>query len=58
MIVFNKTKFFPDSKLNYSENILKKKTDDNAIGFLSESGYEESITGMIYIKKFASYLLI
>ncbi len=23
--VFNKTKFFPDSKLNYAENILKKK---------------------------------
>ena len=23
--IFNKTKFFPDSKLNYSENILKKK---------------------------------
>lgn len=23
--VFNKTKFFPDSKINYSENILKKK---------------------------------
>ena len=23
--VFNKTKFFPDSKLNYTENILKKK---------------------------------
>ena len=22
--VFNKTKFFPDSKLNYTENILKK----------------------------------
>ena len=23
--IFNKTKFFPDSKINYSENILKKK---------------------------------
>ena len=23
--VFNKTKFFPDSKINYTENILKKK---------------------------------
>ena len=23
--VFNKTKFFPDSKLNYAENILKKR---------------------------------
>ena len=42
--VFNKTKFFQDSKLNYSENILKKKTNETAIGFLSESGYQEKIT--------------
>ena len=25
--IFNKSKFFPDSKLNYAENILKKKTN-------------------------------
>ena len=49
--VFNKTKFFPDSKLNYSENILKKKSDLNAIGFLSESGYEENITWNDLYKK-------
>ena len=42
--VFYKSKFFPDSKLNYSENILKKKSDNIAIEFLSESGYEENIT--------------
>ena len=42
--VFNKTKFFPDSKLNYAENILKKRTDDIAIGFLSESGYQDKIS--------------
>ena len=42
--VFNKTRFFQDSKLNYSENILKKKTNEIAIGFLSESGYQEKIT--------------
>ena len=42
--VFNKTKFFSDSRLNYSENILKKKSNLYAIGFLSESGYEENIT--------------
>ena len=42
--VFNKTKFFPDSKINYAENILKKKTDDIAIHFLSEKGFEESIS--------------
>jgi len=49
--VFNKTKFFPDSKLNYSENILKKRSDMNAIGFLSESGYEENITWNDLYKK-------
>ena len=42
--VFNKTRFFQDSKLNYSENILKKKTNEIAIGFLSESGYQEKIS--------------
>ncbi len=49
--VFNKTKFFPDSKLNYSENILKKRSDVNAIGFLSESGFEENITWNDLYKK-------
>ncbi len=57
--VFNKTKFFPDSKLNYTENILKKKSDKIAINFLSEKGFEESITwNELYEKvcKFSSYL--
>ena len=36
--VFNKSKFFPDSKLNYAENILKKKSNNIAITFLSEKG--------------------
>jgi acetoacetyl-CoA synthetase len=57
--IFNKTKFFPDSKINYAENILKKKTNDCAINFLSETGFEESITWKdLYEKvcKFSSYL--
>jgi acetoacetyl-CoA synthetase len=57
--VFNKTKFFPDSKINYSENILKKKTNDIAINFLSETGLEENITWkLLYEKvcKFSFYL--
>ena len=57
--VFNKTKFFPDSKLNYSENILKIKSDEIAINFLSEKGFEENITWKdLYEKvcKFSSYL--
>ena len=57
--IFNKTKFFPDSKINYTENILKKKTDDIAIHFLSEKGFEESITWKDLHKKvckFSAYL--
>ena len=57
--IFNKTKFFPDSKINYAENILKKKTNEIAINFLSEKGFEESITWKdLYEKvcKFSSYL--
>jgi len=59
--IFNETKFFPDSKINYAENILKKKTNDCAIHFLSEKGFEESITWKdLYEKvcKFSSYLKI
>ena len=57
--VFNKNKFFPDAKLNYSENILKKRTDDLAINFLSEKGFEEHISWKeLYEKvcKFSFYL--
>ncbi len=57
--VFNKTKFFPDSKINYAENILKKKNDNIAIHFLSEKGFEESISwNNLYQKvcKFSGYL--
>jgi len=57
--IFNKNKFFPEAKINYAENILKKKNDSVAINFLSESGFEESITWIeMYQKvcKFSSYL--
>ncbi len=57
--VFNKSKFFPDSKLNYAENILKKRSNDIAINFLSEKGFEEHITwNNLYEKvcKFSNYL--
>ena len=59
--VFNKTKFFPDSNLNYAENVLKKKTKDIAINFLSEKGFEENISwNSLYEKvcKFSGYLRI
>ena len=57
--IFNQVKFFPDSKINYAENILKKKTDDIAIHFLSETGFEESITWKYLYErvcKFSAYL--
>ena len=57
--VFNKTKFFSDSKLNYAENILRKKSDEVAINFLSERGFEENITWNDLFEKvckFSSYL--
>ena len=57
--IFNETKFFPDSKLNYAENILKKKTSEVAINFLSEKGFEEEISWVqLYNKvcKFSNYL--
>ncbi|MDC0529847.1 acetoacetate--CoA ligase [Pelagibacteraceae bacterium] len=58
--IFNKVKFFPDSKINYTENILKKKNDNTAIHFLSEKGFEENITWKdLYEKvcKLSSYLM-
>jgi len=57
--IFNKTKFFPDAKLNYAENILKKKSSELAISFLSEKGFEEEISWkQLYNKvcKFSNYL--
>ena len=57
--IFNQSKFFLDSKINYAENILKKKSEDIAIHFLSEKGFEESITWKeLYEKvcKFSAYL--
>ena len=57
--IFNQSKFFPDSKINYAENILKKKNNEIAINFLSEKGFEECITWKdLYEKvcKFSYYL--
>jgi len=53
--IFNETKFFPDSKINYAENILKKKTDETAIHFLSEKGFEETITWKDLYKKVCKF---
>jgi len=42
--VFFKNKFFPDTKLNYTENILKKNNKENSIIFKSENGYKTSLS--------------
>ena len=39
--IFYKNIFFPDSKLNYAENLLPKKNEDIALNFLSENGVEK-----------------
>jgi len=38
--VFFKNKFFPDAKLSYAENLLKKNNTDPAIIFKSENGHK------------------
>tara|TARA_B100000945_G_scaffold161911_1_gene129968 strand:- start:480 stop:2444 length:1965 start_codon:yes stop_codon:yes gene_type:complete len=42
--IFYKNKFFPDSKLNYAENLLPKRNDEIALSFLSENGLKRNIT--------------
>tara|TARA_Y100001970_G_scaffold284617_1_gene402342 strand:- start:6311 stop:8275 length:1965 start_codon:yes stop_codon:yes gene_type:complete len=39
--IFYKNIFFPDSKLNYTENLLCKKNDETALYFFSETGIEK-----------------
>ena len=41
---FIKNIFFPNSKLNYAENLLPKKNNDIAIKFFSENGNKKEIT--------------
>ena len=42
--IFFKNKFFPDTKLNYAENLLKKNNTEQAIIFKSENGYKQDIS--------------
>ena len=56
--IFNKSKFFPDSKLNYSENILKKRTSEVAINFYLKRVSKKQYLGKICMKKFADFLII
>ena len=42
--IFYKNIFFPQSKLNYAENLLSKKNNDTAINFISENGFKKKIS--------------
>ena len=42
--IFYKNKFFPNSQLNYAENLLKKNNLDPAIIFKSENGYKTRLS--------------
>jgi len=42
--IFYKNKFFPDSKLSYAENLLKKNNTTAAIIFKSENGYRTALS--------------
>ena len=57
--IFYKNIFFPDSKINYAENLIVKKNEETAIHFLSENGLEKKITWKkLYenVCKFSHYL--
>ena len=55
--VFNKNKFFPDSKINYSENILKKKIMILLLAFYLKQVLKKIFRGTSYTKKYVSFLL-
>jgi len=42
--IFFKNKFFPDSKLNYAQNLLKKNNQEIAIIFKSENGFKSFLS--------------
>ena len=57
--IFFKNIFFPNSKLNYAENLLFKNNNEIAINFFSENGIEKKITWKdLYRKvcKFSDFL--
>ena len=42
--IFYKNKFFPNGKLNYTQNLIKKNDSTTAIIFKSENGYRTTLT--------------
>ena len=56
---FYKNIFLPNSKLNFTENLLSKNNDDKAITFVSENGYRETKNWKelnINVKKVSTFL--
>ena len=57
--IFHKTKFFPNSTLNFAKNLLTRKNNELSIFFRSETGFEKSITWRELYEKtciFSSFL--
>jgi len=42
--IFYKNKFFPDTRLNYAKNLLKKNNEKKSIIFKSENGYKTDLS--------------
>ena len=42
--IFYKNRFFPDARLNYAKNLLKKNNEEIAIIFKSENGYKNNLS--------------
>ena len=42
--IFFKNRFFPDTKLNYAEKLLRKNNEETAIIFKSENGYKNNLS--------------
>ena len=42
--IFFKNRFFPDARLNYAKNLLKKNGEKKSIIFKSENGYKTALS--------------
>ena len=42
--IFYKNRFFPDARLNYAKNLLKKNSEKKSIIFKSENGYKTALS--------------
>ena len=58
--IFHKNKFFPDTKLSYAENMLKKNDLSTAIIFKSENGYRSVVNWKnlnLNVEKISNWML-